>query len=219
MADVRHMPPRGYYLASEVGRLAGVSGDRIGQWARRGYIRSSQSEGRPRIYSFQDIAEAMVVHELLEQGVRHREIKRAIQVLRDDYGDWPLTHAKLATASGAQASRAAVLVETAGRHYDVGERPWQQVVAVENLRRIAEDLGRGGWVVRDVPDLEHVEVDPDRLSGRPTIRGRRIAVEDVAEMADAPGGFDVLRDDYELTDEQIEDARRWTRATRELVAA
>jgi uncharacterized protein (DUF433 family)/DNA-binding transcriptional MerR regulator len=219
VSTVRHLPPRGHYLANEVGWLAGVSGDRIGQWARRGYIRSSQSEGRPRVYSFQDVAEAMVVHELLERGVRHKEIKEAIRTLREEYGDWPLTHAQLATTAEPGARRAAVLIEREGRHYDVGERPWQQVIQPERLRRIAEDLHRGGWVVREVPDLEHIEVDPDRLSGQPTIRGRRIAVQDVAEIAEAPGGVEVLHDDYDLSDAQIEDARRWSRATRELAAA
>ncbi len=38
---VREMPPRGHYTAQAVGRLAGVSGQRVGQRARRGYIRSS----------------------------------------------------------------------------------------------------------------------------------------------------------------------------------
>src|SRR2546430_17543574 len=57
---VTQLPPRGQYLAHEVGRLAGVSGPQVGQWARNGYIRSSQSDGLPRIYSFQDVAEAMV---------------------------------------------------------------------------------------------------------------------------------------------------------------
>lgn len=63
-SKVTHLPPRGHYLAREVGLLAGVPGHTVGQWARRGYIQSSQSAGRPRVYSFQDVAEAMVVHEL-----------------------------------------------------------------------------------------------------------------------------------------------------------
>ena len=213
------MPPRGHYLAREVGRLAGVSGDRVGQWARRGYIRSSQSDGRPRIYSFQDVAEAMVVHELLERKVRHRDIRQAIESLRDEFGDWPLTHAPIATSAGDRATSAALIVEREGRHYDFADRPWQQVIGVEDLRRIRESLGRGGWVVRALPDLEHVEVDPDRLSGRPTIRGRRIAVEDVAELADTQGGRELLKDGYELKDEQIADAVRWSRATADLMAA
>jgi uncharacterized protein (DUF433 family) len=41
----------------------------------------------------------------------------------------------------------------------------------------------------------------DRLSGRPVVRGRRIAAEDVALMAEAPGGVELLRRDYELTDD------------------
>ncbi len=31
MADVHVMPPRGHYFANEVGQLAGVSGETIGQ--------------------------------------------------------------------------------------------------------------------------------------------------------------------------------------------
>src|SRR3954447_15593752 len=103
MGVVREMPPRGHYLAHEVGLLAGVSGDRIGQWARRGYIRSSQSSGRPRVYSYQDVAEAMVVHELEDAGADLRSIKRTIQRLRERAGmSWPLQHhrERLATVSG-----------------------------------------------------------------------------------------------------------------------
>lgn len=219
MPSLTHMPPRGYYLAREVGQLAGVSGDRIGQWARRDYIRSSRSDGRPRVYSFQDVAEAMVVHDLLDRGVRHDEIRNAIAVLRAEWGEWPLTHAPLATGRPVAGGRATVAIEHAGEHYDVGGRPWQGVINVENLRRIREDLSRGGWAVRKVPQLEHIEVDPDRLSGAPTIRGRRVAAEEVAELAEEPNGVELLRDGYDLSVEQIEDAKRWLLATRELAAA
>jgi DNA-binding transcriptional MerR regulator len=82
---------------TRAGWLAGVSGDRIGQWARRGYIKSSVSSKVPRVY-YQDVAEAMVVHELLDRGVPLQKIKRAITILRADYGDWPLTHAPILTA-------------------------------------------------------------------------------------------------------------------------
>jgi uncharacterized protein (DUF433 family) len=208
MSNVVHLPPRGHYLANEVGRLAGVSGDRIGQWARRGYIRSSQSSRAPRVYSFQDVAEAMVVHELVENDVPLRSIKSAIQLLRDVYGDWPLTAANLSVGAGR------VYAESMGSQWDVGDRGWHQVLEVDNLRKIAEDLHRGGWAVRQVPDLRHIEVDPDRLSGRPAIRGRRIAAEDVAQLAEE-GAEDVLREDYGLTREEIADARRWWRAVQE----
>ncbi len=54
VGDVIRMPPRGHYLAWEAGQLAGVSGNAIGQWGRRGYIHASQSEAVPKVYSYQD---------------------------------------------------------------------------------------------------------------------------------------------------------------------
>lgn len=218
MASVAQLPPRGRYLADEAGLLAGVSGHTIGQWARRGYIRSSVSTGRPRVYSFQDLAEAIVVHELLERGVAHADVLRAVRALRDTYGDWPLTHAPLATVTSARRSQ--VYLREGEQTYDVGGRqPWQQVLDPQNLEELRRLLRTGGWAARNlVPQLQHIEVDPDRLSGRPTIRGRRIAAEDVAEMA-ATMDMDDLLDDYDLTVAEVKDARRWWREARRLAAA
>ena len=64
--------PHGHFLAGEAGELAGVSGTTIGQWARWGYIRASQSAGDPHVYSVEDVAEAAIVRVLLERGVRLR---------------------------------------------------------------------------------------------------------------------------------------------------
>jgi uncharacterized protein (DUF433 family)/DNA-binding transcriptional MerR regulator len=216
MAQVIQMPPRGRYLAWEAGQLAGVSGLTIGQWARRGYIRSSVGRERPRVYSFQDIAEAMVVHELLDRGVTHRDIKQAILALGDRYGDWPLTDAQLATIPAK--SRAKLIAHEAEGDYDIGGLGWQQVIKPENLEKIRSQLRRGGWAVRALPDLEHIEVDPDRLSGKPTIRGRRIAAEDVAEIAAGRGGAEILCEDYGLDKAEVADARRWWREVRRLEA-
>lgn len=204
------MPPRGHYLAHEVGLLAGVSGDRIGQWARRGYIRSSQHTGRPRIYSYQDVAEAMVVHELIERNAALRSIKRAITRLRERHGlNWPLQHAQLGAMHGS------VVDYHGDEAYDVGGTgsEWQRVLQPDNLRKIATELERGGWAVRDVPGLHHIEVNPDRLSGRPAIRGRRISAADVAVMASEPAGRGELRDGFGLTNAEMEDATRWFEAT------
>lgn len=50
------------------------------------------------MYSYQDVAEAMVVHELRLRGVPLRRIKRVIELLREEYGDWQLTQAPIVTA-------------------------------------------------------------------------------------------------------------------------
>jgi uncharacterized protein (DUF433 family) len=210
------MQPRGHYLANEAGALAGVSGGRIGQWARRGYIRASQSDpgDSPLVYSFQDVAEAMIIHELLEAGGSHEEVRAAIRHLREESGsDWPLTHGDVATADGA------VVIEREGKHYEIGQRPWQRFVDASHLREVANELNRGGWATRQIPDLRHIEVDPDRLSGRPTIRGRRVPVSLVAELAVQDDGPEALSEDYGLNQAEINDAQRWTEVTRSFALA
>src|SRR5947207_1057189 len=92
----RSAKPHGHFLAGEAGELAGVTGNTIGQWARWGYIRASQSSGEPHVYSVEDVAEAAVVRALLDRVIRHADVRRAIARL-DEYGDWPLSQAPLAT--------------------------------------------------------------------------------------------------------------------------
>ena len=213
------LPPVGYYLAHEVGQLAGVSGDRIGQWARYGYIRSSQSPGPPRIYSYQDVAEAMVVHALTRDGMPMRNIRSAVRNLRDEFGPWPLQDAHLYAESACR-----ILLMDSGELFeaDATKMPGSGVIyqTVErNLKQIAADLRRGGWAARELPDLEHIEVNPKRLSGRPTIRGRRIPARFVAETARTVGGRDLLRTDFDLQPAQIDDAVSWLRSVDAYLAA
>jgi DNA-binding transcriptional MerR regulator len=111
----------GSFLAGEVGELAGVSGNTIGQWARWGYIRASRSGGDPHVYSVEDVAEAAMVHELLERGVSHMMVRRAISHLAD-YGEWPLSEAPLAVAGGRL-----VLNEREGA-FALSPRGWQRML-------------------------------------------------------------------------------------------
>ena len=201
--------PRGRYLADEAGRLAGVPGTTIGQWARRGYVVSSQAEGRSRVYCFQDVAEAMLVHELIVQGVSPRSIRAVAARLRDELGTaWPLQNSHLLVPAGRTPGRPArsLVVETDGTQTDlVAGHP---VLAGLDLVGVASDLSRGGWAARTIP-ISHIEVDPDRLSGRPVIRGRRVPAELVAELAATTQGIDTLKHDYGLSGPEIDDARRW----------
>ena len=209
--------PRGHYLADEAGRLAGVSGSTIGQWARRGYIRSSRSPGPPRVYCFQDVAEAMVVHELIARGVGLRAVKASADRLRARRKtNWPLQQSRLLVPGAAGGERTprrrarTIVVEDDEGHTDlVSGHP---VLAGLDLETLVADLGRGGWAAREIPSLRHIEVDPDRLSGRPVIRGKRVPAELAARMAETPQGIDLLMHDYGLTRDEVEDARRWWHA-------
>jgi uncharacterized protein (DUF433 family) len=219
VGTVTQMPPRGHYLAWEAGQLAGVSGQKIGQWSRRGYIRASQDDrGFPKVYSFQDVAEAMVVHELEDAGADLKSIKLTIKRLRERHGmAWPLQHysSRLGTVHGNVVEH-----DGDGLAVDLGGTgsPEQAVLTDENLRKIAGQLERGGWAVRKLTDLRHVEVDPDRLSGRPAIRGRRIAASEVAEISEEPDGIETLVEGYGLDEAEIDDARRWWGEVRALAA-
>jgi DNA-binding transcriptional MerR regulator len=128
--------PHGHFLAGEAGELAGVTGNTIGQWARWGYIRASQSDGEPHVYSVEDVAEAAIVRELLDRGVRHRDVRRAIARL-DTYGAWPLSDAPLATTPEGRI----VLCEN-GCFYALADRGWQKMTAPPEVSVVALRLRR-----------------------------------------------------------------------------
>ena len=127
----------GEFSAGAVGELAGVSGNTIGQWARWGYIRASQSDGEPHVYSVEDVAEASMVSELLSRGVRHREVRRAIAHL-GDYGEWPLSEAPLATTPEGRL----LLLKENGDIYALSARGWQLMTAPPEIRDVRLRLRR-----------------------------------------------------------------------------
>jgi uncharacterized protein (DUF433 family) len=111
-------------------------------------------------------------------------------------------------------SVAALLVRDGEQRFELGPHGWQLVEHTTiNPKRVVTDLHRGGWAARQLPDLRHITVDPDLLSGQPAIKGRRVPVSLVAELANAPDGVEILREDYDLGPEEIDDAVRWWRAT------
>jgi hypothetical protein len=130
--------PHGRLLAADVGELTGVPGNTIGQWARWGYIRSSQSDGEPRVYSVEDVAEAAMVRALLARGVGHAAVRRAIARLRG-YGDWPLSAAPLATTPG---ERPGIVLRERDGAYALSPRGWQRMVLPPALEDVPLRLSR-----------------------------------------------------------------------------
>ena len=131
--------PHGHFLAGEAGELAGVSGTTIGQWARWGYIRASVSAGDPHVYAVEDVAEAAIVRVLLQRGVRHADVRRAVRRLAP-YGPWPLSEAPLATTLGAP--RPLIAVREPEGIFVLGPRGWQEVVAPPPLEDVRLRLSR-----------------------------------------------------------------------------
>ena len=129
----------GRFLAAEAGELAGVSGTTIGQWARRGLVRSSVSEEEPRLYAVEDVAEAAVVRALLERGVRHAEIHRAIAALEAELGPWPLSQAELAVTRNA---RPRIVLRGEDGDSVLTPRGWQRLTAPVAAREVRLRLAR-----------------------------------------------------------------------------
>jgi uncharacterized protein (DUF433 family)/DNA-binding transcriptional MerR regulator len=201
--------PKGWYLAADAAQLVGVSAWSIGQWSRYGYVKATRDPGPPEVFSFQDVAEAMAVRELLRRGVRRQEIKATIDNCRSVYGNWPLTTAPLSLPLGG----AVPILERPDADYDIGHGVGNQaVLQLEELEELVSLLHRGGWVIREHPDIVHIEVDPRVLSGRPVIRGHRIPAVQVAEIAQERGGRRALREDYDLAPAEITDAVKWWNA-------
>jgi DNA-binding transcriptional MerR regulator len=137
----------GHFLAAEVGELAGVSGTTIGQWARWGYIPASVSGADPHVYSVEDVAEAAIVGELLGRGVSHADVRRAIERLRDEYGQWPLSEAPLGTMT--QNGRMRVVLRERDGAYALCPRGWQLMTAPPAIEEVRLRLNRGGGRRRD----------------------------------------------------------------------
>ncbi|MEA2168191.1 MAG: hypothetical protein QOF76_1491 [Solirubrobacteraceae bacterium] len=174
------------YFAHEAGRLAGVDGDRIGQWARWGHIRASVSTGDPHVYSFADVADALAVTLLLDAGVALATIRRAVERLG---GEHPL-------CAGLHVVGGRLAVERERGLEDVFTE--QRVLEYNGRLDPVTLLRAGGWPAL-ATGIDGVEVDPARAGGHPCVRGRRVTVEDAATGADG----------LELTDAEIDAARRW----------
>lgn len=190
----------GYYTPSELARLAGVSPQRIGQWARYGIILPSISR-QPNVYSYADAGEAVLAHYLIEQGLSPGDVRQVVHGLRAEYGPWPLASAPL-KHDGKLA-----LIQRDDGLYDAVTAGEQKVMpeTLFSLRDLRDALSRGGWVSYKTP-RKHIEVDPDLHSGDPVVRGRRITTRRVASIASASDGRQTLKEDYGLTDAEIADA-------------
>jgi uncharacterized protein (DUF433 family) len=227
--------PTGFFAAEDGALVAGVPVARFRAWVRSRMIEPSIARAPIAVYSFQDVAQALVVRELEDRGVGAREIARAVSALRPRYGRWPLLSAELFTEHlpprvirrghqaenpGTTSERTSLALREDGAFLELNRGGFEQAFeerAREPLQNMVDVLKRGGWPSRE-RHLTNIEIDPERLGGRPTIRGRRIEVELVAELARSHDRSD-LRDGYDLTDAEIEDAVAWWSAAEALSLA
>lgn len=195
----------GRYSAREVSHLTGVPPRRIGQWARRGCILRSRPDSPKFPYSYQDVAETLVVRKLLEKEFRFADVGQAVTRLRDEFGAWPLQTAPLQLDEYRR-----ILLKSDDLWDYTSGLPGEGVFtpASPGLQAISSALADGGWASVE-EQLTHIAVDPAVMSGAPTIRGRRITAMFVGEMGATAGGRRTLENDYGLGAEEIDQGCRW----------
>lgn len=202
----------GHYSPQQVARLAGVSTRRLGSWVRIGIVPSISRD--PRVYSYADAGEAVLARYLIvEVGIRPAKVGKIVERLRDRYGPWPLGNAPIENDGQLVVERDGEVI------VDVADLPDHQVLAgtLIDLRRIRDALNHGGWVAFHSPQ-PRIEVDPDRHSGAPVVRGSRMPTARVYAIAGEPDGRRVLREEYGLTDEDIDAAVDYEERVRQVAA-
>jgi DNA-binding transcriptional MerR regulator/uncharacterized protein (DUF433 family) len=203
----------GVYLPRRAGALAGVSGNTIGQWARRGLVTPTVYEGRPaNLYSYLDVAEATVIRWLLDERFPHREIRNALNEVRNEYPRWPLLNAPLGIGRQVLGDRGALVRKEGPTYVEVGGKaPGQMIIRPELLDNVRDMLAHGGWLANSL-SLKHIEVAPLKLGGQPSLRGRRWAIDHVARLAADEDGRRVLIEDYGLEPVEIDESVAWVEA-------
>jgi uncharacterized protein (DUF433 family) len=138
-------------------------------------------------------------------------VTRVITKLRKKWGHWPLTNAPL------EHDGAFLVIREDGEYFAV-ERPEQRVIEKTlDLSVLQAALNHGGWVSLDEQRPE-IEVNPARLGGQPTVRGRRLPTDLIAQISKARDGRRMLREDYELSEAQISAAVQYEQAVEALAA-
>ncbi len=176
-----------------------MSPKRIGSWSRYGII--PRVSTKPKVYSYADAGEAVLVRYLLDQETPTKQIREIVENLRTEYGPWPLAAAQL------EHSGPFVVVREGDGIYFSALNAEQKVIGgtLIDLQAVRDALQRGGWAAYKRPRT-HIEVDPDLHSGQPVVKGRRLPTETVAEIAREEDGWRILTEDYGLNEAEIQDA-------------
>ena len=175
-------------------------------------IRPTVYEGRPKnLYAFNDVAEAIVVHWLVDKSFSYDAIHNAIDYARRSHPTWALIRAPVGVASAVEGDRGVIAQRVAGEYVDIGGSGEQGVLRPEMFERASDMLRAGGWIANEL-GLSRIEVDPTKLGGAPSLRGHRWPVERVARIAADEPGRSILVTDYGLDDRDVEESLRWTEA-------
>lgn len=194
----------GFYTAAEAARIARVPRTTLDYWARTRLVPASQRAVRPRLFSFEDLRDIVVVEKLRQQGAKTRAIRAAISYVRT------ITDVKRFAQANLQFNEKGGLL-------------WEDLTG----RVVAPHLG-GQYVLMmsevfrqlgaepDNPTVLHpvkgIRIDPNIRGGAPVIEGTRIPAQLIAEyLLEGTPEEELVKLYPSLTPEAIEGVRAWER--------
>lgn len=209
---------RAIYSYSDVDRLVGLHAGTARRWLD-GYERTGRfydpvlreaPTGRD-VVTWGEMVEARLLAEFRSKHVPVQKLRPAIVRLREEFGRYPLAHARpFLDVEGRELVRAV--------QEEVGVDRLLQLVVVRNGQTLLAQatqrfndtvLYEGGVVVRLNPNprTPHVQMDPTRAFGQPSIRNVR--TDSLAEAYRAGTSREDLADLYELNPTQVDEAIRF----------
>lgn len=212
------------YLYWEVDRLIGLPSGTARRWIN-GYQRGGRSYApilRDAPFATEwatwgEFVEARILSEFRDQRVPTTRLRAAVLRLRDDFQvAYPLAHMRpyLEALNGQLVVRDGL---GGGRHeLTTGQRILEAGSVVMRVATLTEDES-GESVVAELPldpEFPSIRTHPDRLSGQPTIEGRRIAVVTVAGMAEAGEPRSEIAATYGISIANVDDAVSYARKYR-----
>ncbi|QTV78970.1 DUF433 domain-containing protein [Microbacterium sp. NIBRBAC000506063] len=212
------MLDRAIYSYSDVDRLVGVRPGTSRRWLE-GYSRAGrfydpvlrESPTGSDAVTWGEMVEARLLAEFRSKDVSVQKLRPAVELLRDEFGPYPLAHARpFLDVEGRELVR--VLQEQVGL-----DRPLQLVVVRNGQTMITEATAKfqsaveyeGGVVGRMRPSgrTPLVVMDPAHSFGQPAIRNVRTEV--LAEGYRAGSSREELADLYDLSLVEVDDAIRF----------
>lgn len=209
---------RSIYSYGDVDRLVGLRSGTARRWLE-GYTRNGrfyepvlrEEPTHSESVTWGEMVEARLLAEFRSRSVPVQRLRPAIVSLREEFGRYPLAHARpLLTVEGRELVR---LVQE-----QVGLERELQLVVVRNGQLVLADPAErfssaveheGDIVSRLPPDarIPDVVMDPLRAFGRPAIRNVR--TESLAEDYRAGSSREDLADLYDLSVDEVDEAIRF----------
>lgn len=209
---------RAIYSYADVDRLVGLHAGTARRWLegysrlRRFYdpVLRPEPTGSDAV-TWGEMVEARLLAEFRDQDVPVQRMRPAIVKLREEFGRYPLAHARpFLEVEGRE------LVQVVQQQVNL-ERGLQLVVvrdgqllltaAAEKFRSVVEYDGEVAGLLRPDPRTPGVVMDPRRTFGQPAVRNVR--TDSLAEDYRAGADRDDLADLYDLTLEQVDEAIRF----------